>query len=167
GQGGSYVSFERYVMGFYFDQVLRCANLRLTHMTGGHFELLRRDDERGQARAGLGLDVLDHETGKRRPASTLSGGETFEASLSLALGLSDYAQQRAGGMHLDTVFIDEGFGSLDPEALERVIDVLAELASGDCLVGIISHVAELEARVDNRIEVVRTPEGSRIVQVGE
>ncbi|MCH3942444.1 MAG: SMC family ATPase [Atopobiaceae bacterium] len=167
GQGGSYVSFERYVMGFYFDQVLRCANLRLTHMTSGHFELLRRDDERGQARAGLGLDVLDHETGKRRPASTLSGGETFEASLSLALGLSDYAQQRAGGMHLDTVFIDEGFGSLDPEALERVIDVLAELASGDCLVGIISHVAELEARVGNRIEVVRTPEGSRIEQVGE
>lgn len=167
GTSGNHLSFERYVMGYYFEQVLLCANRRLTSMTNGHFVLVRRQSEKGNARAGLGLDVLDHITGGLRPAASLSGGETFEASLALALGLSDYAQQKAGGMRLDTVFIDEGFGSLDSESLEHVMDVLGELASGDCLVGIISHVEELESRVGNRIEVAAGPEGSHATVVCE
>ena len=111
--------------------------------------------------------MIDYATGKRRPVSSLSGGETFEASLSLALGLSDYAQQQAGGMHLDTVFIDEGFGSLDPESLEQVMRVLSDLAAGDCLVGIISHVEELEKRIERRIEVASSPTGSCVEVVAE
>lgn len=162
GERPSHLTFERYVLGFYFDQVISCANRRLTVMSGGHYELVRDVDEGDGGQGGLSLDVIDHATGKRRPVSSLSGGETFEASLSLALGLSDYAQQRAGGMHLDTMFIDEGFGSLDPESLEQVMEVLEDLASGDCLVGIISHVEELRKRIDQRIEVTAGPRGSSV-----
>lgn len=165
--GTNRVSFERYVLGFYFDQVITCANKRLSVMSSGHYTLLRNAEGGGAGKQGLSLDVMDYATGKRRPVSSLSGGETFEASLSLALGLSDYAQQQAGGMHLDTVFIDEGFGTLDPESLELVMRVLSELASGDCLVGIISHVEELEKRIDRRIEVVGSPEGSTATLVAE
>lgn len=160
--GSERISFERYVMGQYFDEVLRRANVRLRHMSGGRFELLRRDRESGNSRGGLGLDVLDAYSGKRRDAATLSGGESFEASLSLALGLSDYAQQRAGGMHLDTLFIDEGFGTLDQDTLEHVMEVLSDLASGDCLVGIISHVEELAQRIDRRLEVKGSASGSEV-----
>ena len=160
--GQSRISFERYVLGFYFDQVVHCANHRLSVMSGGHYKLVRKDEGEGASKAGLSLDVLDYSTGKRRPVSSLSGGESFEAALALALGLSDYAQQRAGGMHLDTVFIDEGFGSLDPDSLEQVMRVLSDLASGDCLVAIISHVEELEKRIDRRIEVKGSPEGSYV-----
>lgn len=162
GAQTNHVSFERYVLGFYFDQVITCANRRLTIMSNGHYELVRNTEGESRGKGGLSLDVIDYATGKRRPVSSLSGGETFEASLSLALGLSDYAQQQAGGMHLDTVFIDEGFGSLDPESLELVMQVLADLASGDCLVGIISHVEELEKRIDRRIEVTASPSGSSV-----
>lgn len=162
GAQTNHVSFERYVLGFYFDQVIVCANRRLTIMSNGHYELVRNTEGESRGKGGLSLDVIDYATGKRRPVSSLSGGETFEASLSLALGLSDYAQQQAGGMHLDTVFIDEGFGSLDPESLELVMQVLADLASGDCLVGIISHVEELEKRIDRRIEVTASPSGSSV-----
>jgi exonuclease SbcC len=158
--GSSRISFERYVMGFYFDQVLSCANLRLSRMEGGRFELVRRLEEKGAKNAGLGIDVLDHDTGRTRPASTLSGGETFMASLSLALGLSDYAQRRAGGVRMDSVFIDEGFGTLDPDTLEEVMDVLSGLASSDCLVGVISHVAELEDRIPNQVRVTKAERGS-------
>ncbi|MGN0287861.1 MAG: AAA family ATPase [Atopobiaceae bacterium] len=165
--GTNRVSFERYVLGFYFDQVITCANKRLSVMSNGHYTLLRNSEGGGAGKQGLSLDVMDYATGKRRPVSSLSGGETFEASLSLALGLSDYAQQQAGGMHLDTVFIDEGFGTLDPESLELVMRVLSELASGDCLVGIISHVEELEKRIDRRIEVASSPEGSTATLVAE
>ena len=158
--GTNRISFERYVLGFYFDQIVICANRRLSIMSSGHFQLVRNSEGESRGKGGLSLDVVDYSTGKRRPVSSLSGGETFEASLSLALGLSDYAQQRAGGMHLDTVFIDEGFGSLDPDSLEQVMRVLSDLASGDCLVGIISHVEELEKRIENRIEVKASHEGS-------
>ena len=158
--GTNRISFERYVLGFYFDQIIICANRRLSIMSGGHYQLVRNSDGEGRKKGGLSLDVVDYATGKRRPVTSLSGGETFEASLSLALGLSDYAQQRAGGMHLDTVFIDEGFGSLDPDSLEQVMHVLSDLASGDCLVAIISHVEELEKRIEQRIEVKASPEGS-------
>lgn len=154
------ISFERYVLGFFFDQIVICANRRLSVMSGGHYQLVRNTEGERRGKGGLSLDVVDYATGKRRPVSSLSGGESFEASLSLALGLSDYAQQRAGGMHLDTVFIDEGFGSLDPDSLEQVMRVLSDLAAGDCLVAIISHVEELEKRIENRIEVSASAEGS-------
>ncbi|MDO5108056.1 MAG: SMC family ATPase, partial [Coriobacteriaceae bacterium] len=160
--GTNKISFERYVLGFYFDQIIICANRRLSIMSGGHYQLVRNNEGEGRKKGGLSLDVVDYATGKRRPVTSLSGGETFEASLSLALGLSDYAQQRAGGMHLDTVFIDEGFGSLDPESLELVMRVLSDLASGDCLVAIISHVEELEKRIEQRIEVKASPDGSSV-----
>ena len=159
--GTNRISFERYVLGFFFDQIVICANKRLSVMSNGHYQLVRNSEGESRGKGGLSLDVVDYATGKRRPVSSLSGGESFEASLSLALGLSDYAQQRAGGMHLDTVFIDEGFGSLDPDSLEQVMRVLSDLASGDCLVAIISHVEELEKRIENRIEVKSSAEGSR------
>jgi exonuclease SbcC len=160
--GTNRISFERYVLGFYFDQIVICANKRLLVMSNGHYQLVRNAEGESRGKGGLSLDVIDYSTGKRRPVSSLSGGESFEASLSLALGLSDYAQQRAGGMHLDTVFIDEGFGSLDPESLELVMRVLSDLASGDCLVAIISHVEELEKRIQSRIEVKASPNGSNV-----
>lgn len=160
--GGNRISFERYVLGFYFDQIVICANKRLSVMSAGHYQLVRNSGGESRGKGGLSLDVIDYATGKRRPVSSLSGGESFEASLSLALGLSDYAQQRAGGMHLDTVFIDEGFGSLDPDSLEQVMRVLSDLASGDCLVAIISHVEELEKRIDKRVEVKASAEGSSV-----
>ena len=156
----SHISFEHYVLGFYFEQIVICANKRLTVMSGGHYRLVRDTEGVGGTNASLSLNVIDYATGKQRPVSSLSGGETFEASLALALGLSDYAQRRAGGMHLDTVFIDEGFGSLDPDSLEQVMRVLTDLASGDCLVGIISHVEELEKRIGQRIEVKAGAKGS-------
>ena len=156
------ISFERYVLGFFFDQIVICANRRLSIMSSGHYQLVRNTEGERRGKGGLSLDVVDYATGKQRPVSSLSGGETFEASLSLALGLSDYAQQRAGGMHLDTVFIDEGFGSLDPDSLEQVMRVLSDLASGDCLVAIISHVEELEKRIEQRIEVKASAEGSSV-----
>ena len=162
GKVGNRISFERYVLGFYFDQIVICANRRLSVMSSGHYQLVRNSEGESRGKGGLSLDVVDYATGKRRPVSSLSGGETFEASLSLALGLSDYAQQRAGGIHLDTVFIDEGFGSLDPDSLEQVMRVLSELASGDCLVAIISHVEELEKRIEQRIEVQASNEGSSV-----
>ncbi|MBR3224720.1 MAG: SMC family ATPase [Atopobiaceae bacterium] len=165
--GTNRISFERYVLGFYFDQIVICANRRLSVMSDGHYQLVRNAEGEGRGKGGLSLDVVDYATGKRRPVSSLSGGESFEASLSLALGLSDYAQQRAGGMHLDTVFIDEGFGSLDPDSLEQVMRVLSDLASGDCLVAIISHVEELEKRMENRIEVKASAEGSSAVVVAD
>ena len=160
--GTNRISFERYVLGFYFDQIVICANKRLSVMSSGHYQLVRNAEGESRGKGGLSLDVVDYATGKRRPVSSLSGGESFEASLSLALGLSDYAQQRAGGMHLDTVFIDEGFGSLDPDSLEQVMRVLSDLASGDCLVAIISHVEELEKRIEQRVEVKASAKGSRV-----
>ncbi|MEE8716545.1 MAG: SMC family ATPase [Coriobacteriales bacterium] len=156
------VSFERYVLGFYFDRVIECANRRFSHMSDGRYELVRSTADAGNAGVGLGLDVRDFYSGKVREAKTLSGGESFEASLSLALGLSDYVQQLAGGIRLDALFIDEGFGSLDQETLENVMDVLSDLASGSCLVGIISHVEELERRIDRRIEVTKGQAGSTV-----
>lgn len=123
-------------------------------MTGGQYELKRRtvvNDLRAQS--GLELDVIDHYSGKERTVNTLSGGESFKASLSLALGLSDEIQSSAGGVRLDTMFVDEGFGSLDSESLRQAMNALIGLAEGNRLVGIISHVAELKEKTDNQIIV--------------
>lgn len=156
------VSFERYVLGFLLDEVSLYANLRLKQMTRGRYRLRRREDRADKRKgAGLDLEVLDGYTGEARPVQTLSGGETFLASLSLALGLADVVQSRSGGIHLETLFVDEGFGTLDPETLELAIDALVELKQGGRLVGIISHVPELRERIDARLEITATKRGSR------
>lgn len=155
------IMLETYVQTVYFDRIIYRANLRLLSMTGGQYELIRCEGiERGQARTGLDLDVIDHCNGSRRTVRSLSGGESFKASLALALGLSDEIQQSAGGVRLDTMFIDEGFGTLSGGDLEQAITVLAGLSQGDRLVGIISHVAELKERIDRQIVVRKDLSGA-------
>lgn len=160
--GAKRIAFEQYVQAEYFERVLEAANLRLCEMAGGQFELVRDDRDEGAAQIGLGLAVLDHYTGKRRKATSLSGGESFQASLALALGLSDVVQAMAGGVCIDTMFIDEGFGSLDAETLEKALAVLDRLAQGERFVGIISHVAELAERIDRKIIIKKGISGSSV-----
>ena len=156
------VSFERYVLGFLLDEVSLFANLRLKEMTRGRYRLRRREDRSDKRKgAGLDLEVIDGFTGEARPVQTLSGGETFLASLSLALGLADVVQSRAGGIHLETLFVDEGFGTLDPETLDLAIKALLDLQQGGRLVGIISHVPELRESIDARLAIIPTNKGSR------
>lgn len=162
GDNPKKISFERYVLASYFERIIDAANLRFNKMTSGRFELLRKEDM-GDKRKGQGLDleVFDNYTGKARDIKTLSGGESFKASLSMALGLADVVQAHAGGIQLDTMFIDEGFGTLDPESLDNAIECLMELQNDGRLVGIISHVAELKERIQTRLEVSATSKGSR------
>lgn len=161
--GKEKVSFETYVQGMYFDRVIAAANHRLTIMTNGRYELKRRTVATSkQGQTGLDLDVLDNFTGRARDAASLSGGESFKASLSLALGLSDVVQAHAGGIQLDTMFVDEGFGSLDQESLQLAIKTLTELSGGNKLVGIISHVEELKESIDRKIVVNRSTQGSHV-----
>jgi exonuclease SbcC len=155
------VSFQRYVLGVFLDEVLEAANQRLDVMSYGRFKLQRAKDPADVRRAaGLDLEVFDTFTSTARAVGTLSGGESFLASLSLALGLADTVQEKAGGVHLETIFIDEGFGTLDPETLDLAIRALRDLQRGGRLVGIISHVAELREWIDARLEVTRTRSGS-------
>lgn len=157
------ISFEAYVQQVYFDMILAQANRRLKAMTDGRFTLVRRESVTdNRFKTGLELDVSDAWTGKTRPVRSLSGGESFKASLSLALGLSDVVQSASGGVKLDTMFIDEGFGTLDPESLDKAMDIIAELACGDRLVGMISHVDELKSRIDHRITVEKGSGGSHV-----
>ncbi|MBR0352351.1 MAG: SMC family ATPase [Oscillospiraceae bacterium] len=158
--GKEKVMLETYIQMTYFDRIIARANTRLLVMSGQQYELKRREaagDLRGQS--GLDLDVIDHYNGTVRSVRTLSGGESFKASLSLALGLSDEIQASAGGVRLDTMFVDEGFGSLDEESLDQAMNALAGLAEGNRLVGIISHVAELKNRIDRQIVVTKEKEG--------
>ena len=160
GQNAKKLSFERYVLSAYFDQVVRAANRRFAGMTEGKYTLLRRTErEKGNRASGLDLEVLDSLTGKTRHVNTLSGGESFQASLSLALGLADVIQLFSGGVSLETVFIDEGFGSLDAEALECAVDTLERLRREDRVVGIISHVEWLEERLPVALAVRPLPGG--------
>jgi DNA repair protein SbcC/Rad50 len=155
------VTFERYVLGSFLDDILREANSRLLKMTSGRFQLLRKmDKSKGNTQSGLELLVIDSYTGQERHVKTLSGGESFKASLSLALGLADVVQNYAGGVSLETMFIDEGFGTLDPESLDQAIEALIDIQSSGRLVGIISHVPELKERIDARLEVVASQSGS-------
>ncbi|EKN70709.1 hypothetical protein BABA_04689 [Neobacillus bataviensis LMG 21833] len=162
GQNNFRVTFERYVLAAFLDDILREANVRLRKMTSGRFQLLRKTDRsKGNAQSGLELLVFDQYTGQERHVKTLSGGESFKASLSLALGLADVVQNYAGGVSLETMFIDEGFGTLDPESLDQAIEALMDIQSSGRLVGIISHVPELKERIDVRLEVIAGQTGSR------
>ncbi len=161
GRNALRVSFERYVLGALLDEVLRKASTRMRAMSQGRYDLLRSHEGADRRTAGgLDLEVSDFYTGTSRSVTTLSGGESFLASLSLALGLADTVQSLTGGLRLDTVFIDEGFGSLDPEALDLAIRTLIDLQQGGRLVGIISHVPELKERIDARLEIVPGRRGS-------
>ena len=161
GDNGAGVSFVRFVLGSLLDDVLAAATERLLRMSQGRFELVRAGARRDRRRAGgLDLEVFDAHTGVERPASTLSGGESFLASLALALGLADVVQSHSGGVRLETMFIDEGFGTLDPEALDLAMRALEDLRAGGRLVGMISHVPELKERVGARLEVVSGLRGS-------
>jgi exonuclease SbcC len=154
------ITFERYILIDSFVRVLRQANARLLSMTGGRYELVRaREAGDLRAQTGLELNALDRLTGRERSVRSLSGGESFMASLALALGFADVIRHMAGGVAADALFVDEGFGSLDAETLDQVVSTLSALA-GDKLIGIISHVAELKSRIDRRITVRRTREGS-------
>ena len=160
------IMLETYVQMTWFDRILARANLRLMAMTSGRYELLRRQGAENQrSRSGLELNVLDHYEGGQRSVKTLSGGESFQASLALALGLADEMQAAAGGLRLDVLFVDEGFGSLDEEALELAIRTLSGLAERNKLVGIISHVSGLKARIDRQIVIQKTRGGSSTVRV--
>lgn len=150
------VELETYVQMTYFDRILRRANLRFLTMSSGQYELKRQEDgESKKEKAGLELNVIDHYNGTERSVKTLSGGESFQASLALALGLSDEIQSHAGGIRLDAMFVDEGFGSLDEEALNQALKALTGLTDGSRMVGIISHVAELKERIENKIVVTK------------
>ncbi|HIZ20894.1 MAG TPA: SMC family ATPase [Firmicutes bacterium] len=161
-KGKKKLQLETAVQAVYFDRILRQANRRLGKMTHGRFELVRNDFQESLTDRGLDLGVFDHYTGKARHVKTLSGGESFKASLALALGLSDVIQQQAGGVTVDTMFVDEGFGSLDAESLDAAIATLLSLVGTDRLVGIISHVQELKERIDKKIVVSRSPRGSSV-----
>ncbi len=161
--GRDKITFESFVQGFYFDRVLQAANLRLGEMTEGRYRLLRAEnasDKRSQS--GLEMEVMDYYTGKGRPVKSLSGGEAFKASLSLALGLSDVIQSHAGGVQIDAMFIDEGFGALDEHSREQAVQVLQRLSYGNRLVGIISHITELKENIDKKILVHRSFTGSSV-----
>ncbi|MFE2280101.1 AAA family ATPase [Streptomyces sp. NPDC059454] len=153
---------ESYVLAARLEQVAAAATVRLHRMSSGRYTLVHSDDRTGRGRSGLGLHVVDAWTGRERDTATLSGGETFFASLALALGLADVVTDEAGGVRLDTLFIDEGFGSLDDQTLDEVLDVLDSLRERDRSVGIVSHVADLRRRIHAQLEVVKGRSGSEL-----
>ncbi|RDI45393.1 AAA family ATPase [Falsibacillus pallidus] len=161
GQNTYRLTFERFVLASFLDEILKIANGRLSKMTSGRYQLLRKTDRsKGNVQSGLELLIFDQYTGQERHVKTLSGGESFKASLALALGLADVVQQHAGGVSLETMFIDEGFGTLDPESLDNAIDALMDIQNSGRLVGVISHVPELKERIDARLEVISSQSGS-------
>ncbi|MGZ5410462.1 MAG: SbcC/MukB-like Walker B domain-containing protein, partial [Aeromicrobium sp.] len=162
------ITLGTYVLMRRFDDVVNAANVRYGPMSDGRYQLMRIDEKEGKGggrRTGLALAVLDSETGRQREPRTLSGGETFNASLCLALGLADVVTGEAGGIELGTLFVDEGFGSLDSESLDRVMSELGKLSRNGRMVGIVSHVEELKHRVADRISVLRNDDGSSRLKV--
>ncbi|MGW0584371.1 SbcC/MukB-like Walker B domain-containing protein, partial [Streptomyces sp. NPDC002920] len=158
---------EAYVLAARLEQVAAAATVRLQRMSSGRYTLVHSADRAGRGRSGLGLHVVDAWTGRERDTATLSGGETFFASLALALGLADVVTDEAGGVRLDTLFIDEGFGSLDDQTLDEVLDVLDSLRERDRSVGIVSHVGDLRRRIHAQLEVVKGRSGSTVRQRGQ
>ena len=164
--GKEKVMLETYIQMTFFDRIIARANTRFMVMSGGQYELKRRKEAaNNRSQSGLELDVIDHYNGTERSVKTLSGGESFKASLSLALGLSDEIQASAGGVKLDTMFVDEGFGSLDDESLDQAMRALSGLAEGNRLVGIISHVADLKNRIDRQIVVTKEKSGGSRAEI--
>ena len=163
GNRGRGVKLETYVLMTCFDRILYRANQHLKIMSDGQYELRRRDIS--EAKQGLELDVMDFYNGTERDVNTLSGGESFQASLALALGLSDEIQSSSGGVRLDTMFVDEGFGSLDPDTLQQAIRALLSLAEYDRLIGIISHVDALKEQIDRQILVTKRKSGGSAVSI--
>lgn len=159
------IDLETYIQAFTFDQILAKANVRFFQMSQGQYELLRAQAESKRSLGGLDLDVFDHYNASKRSVKTLSGGESFMASLSLALGFSDEIQEREGGISLETLFIDEGFGSLDEATMDTAIQVLQKLGSENRLIGIISHVRELQERLDRQIIVKKKPNAGSFLQI--
>ena len=160
------VALTTYVLRYWFGQVVAAANVRLGAMSSGRYELRRTDEGKNKRdRSGLTLAVIDRHTGEERSPASLSGGETFYTSLALALGLADVVRAQAGGVDLDTLFIDEGFGSLDADTLDQVMGVIDELRDRGRVIGIVSHLTDLKDRVPERLEVRRLPDGSSAVKV--
>lgn len=163
GKNAHRLSFESYVLSGYFEQIIAMANLHLSTMSRGRYQLLRKKDRsRGNTSSGLDLEIFDAYTGMNRHVSTLSGGESFQTSLSLALGLSQVVQQHAGGIRIQTMFVDEGFGSLDPQSLDCAVQTLTELQNDGRMVGIISHVPQLYERIRDKIIVTPKTNGSKL-----
>ncbi|UVW25392.1 SMC family ATPase [Listeria innocua] len=161
GKNARRLTFERYILAMFLDTIIHRANHRLSKMTSGRFELKRKIEKaKGNVQSGLELEVFDEYTGLTRHVKTLSGGESFKTSLALALSLAEVVQEMAGGISLETMFIDEGFGTLDPESLEAAVECLLETQENGRLVGIISHVPELKERISARLEVTATNHGS-------
>jgi len=167
GQSGNRVSLQRFVLGVLLDDVLREASQRLQLMSKGRYILKRKlDRSKGNKTSGLELEIEDAYSSATRPANTLSGGESFMAALALALGLSDVVQSYSGGIRLETLFIDEGFGSLDMESLELAVQTLIDLRKTGRTIGVISHVSEMREQMQLRIDIEPSPLGSRIAVVG-
>jgi exonuclease SbcC len=171
GDNTDNVRLSAYVLAARLEQVVAAANGRLLTMSDGRYELRYTVDKaagdgRARSAGGLGMRVVDAWTGVERDPATLSGGETFFSSLALALGLGDVAAAEAGGADIDTLFVDEGFGTLDEDTLEEVLDVLDRLRDGGRAVGVVSHVADLKHRVTTRLKVVKGPSGSRVEHTG-
>ncbi|MGB5136364.1 MAG: SbcC/MukB-like Walker B domain-containing protein, partial [Prochlorococcaceae cyanobacterium] len=164
GRSHPHISLQRWVLSAYLEEICGHANQRLALMTSGRYQLKLSDDsdQRKGSKAGLGLRVLDAYTGEEREVASLSGGETFQASLALALGVADTVQAHSGGVGLDALFIDEGFGSLDPDNLQLAMDELDRLREGGRMIGLISHVAVLRERIRGGIQVVAGERGSRV-----
>ena len=160
--GKAKISFENYVLSSYFSKILNAANIRLKEMYSNRFELRRKENNGLSKQTGLDLDVFDSYTNKSREVNSLSGGETFMASLALALGLSDIVQCQAGGINIDTMFIDEGFGSLDDESRRQTMNILNELSGNSTMIGIISHVTELKEMIERKIIVTKSQNGSKL-----
>ena len=160
GHNGLKISFERYLQIEYLEQIIQSANERLKNLSNGQFYLMRSDRQEARGKqSGLGLDVYDAYTGQTRDVKTLSGGEKFNASLCLALGMADVIQSFQGNVAIDTMFIDEGFGSLDEESLNKSIDTLVDLQKSGRMIGVISHVQELKAAIPAILEVKKSKEG--------
>lgn len=158
--------FEQYVLIGYFDEILRAANMRFSHMTGGRYEMSRMEETSdGRTKNSLEIEVMDYYTGKMRSVKTLSGGESFKASLALALGLSDVIQALNGGIKVEALFVDEGFGALDSESLDQACETLQGLVERNRMIGIISHVQELRERIDHQIVVERSSQGSKVKEI--
>ena len=160
------LTLESYALQLRFAHVLESASFHLRKMSSGRLSFLLDESAQGRGNTGLGINVMDEATGDARPTTSLSGGETFYASLSLALGLADVVQSETGGVSLETLFVDEGFGSLDTDTLERVLDQLDQLKSGGRTIGVISHVSEMKERFPDRIVVSRDPEGPSQIRQG-